>query len=65
MTSIAYLNRCIGLCLSLVRRHPFCPFCKAALDHLNHARRLAKAGYSAPVAIAVWRASRQLRKAGV
>jgi hypothetical protein len=65
MTTPAYLNRCVGLALTLVRRNPFCPFCKAALDHLNHARRLAKAGFQSAATIALWRASRQLRKAGV
>lgn len=43
------LNRAIGQALHLVWRRPDCPRCRKALAYLNHARRLAKAGYSRQV----------------
>lgn len=63
--NLPYLNRCIGLALSVVRRNPACPSCRAAVSHLNRARRLALDGYVALASVWMWRASEELRKAGI
>ena len=54
-----HLNRPIGAALALVKARPECPWAHRALNHLNHAKRLALAGYGrvtvlAAVALATW-----------